>query len=415
MRHQTIVIGGGSSGMLAAIVAKDYGQDVAIIEGGNRVGRKLITTGNGRCNITNRRIKPPYENYHSSNQGFYQSVLDQLTVDDTIGLFYSLGLPIIELTKGRMYPQSLQASSVVDILRLNIEERNIPVYLDTKVTDITKDESNNQFVIETSGEIPTFYAEKVIVAAGGVSVTRTGSDGSMHEILTKFGHRITPLLPTIVQLKLDYPRLAAVSGVRFDALAKVSVDGEVMRSSLDEVLFTQYGISGPAIYDICRAASVGTYEKKKVYIHLDLFPERSMDELIDFFEGHFAMFSHRTLNNALNGIVDKKLIPALLKDAGIDNIHLPVIELEYYERLRFYQLLKDWTFICYDTNGFPNAQATIGGVDTRDVDPDTLESKLIKNLYFSGEILDVDGDCGGFNLQWAWSSGYVTGKAAVSK
>ena len=229
MKHETIVIGGGSSGMLAAIIAKDYGQDVAIIEGGNRVGRKLITTGNGRCNITNRRIKPPYVNYHSSNEGFYHSVLDQLTVEDTIGLFYSIGLPIVELTKGRMYPQSLQASSVVDILRLNLEERDIPVYLDNKVIAINKETQSEQFMIETSGEMNKFFCRKLIIAAGGISASKTGSDGSIHRILTAFGHRITPLLPTIVQLKLDYSQLKAVAGVRFDALAKVSLDGVITR------------------------------------------------------------------------------------------------------------------------------------------------------------------------------------------
>lgn len=412
MTHETLVIGGGSAGMMAAIVAKDHSQDVAIIEGGNRVGRKLITTGNGRCNITNRRIKPPYENYHSQNEGFFRSVLDQLTVDDTIGLFYSLGLPIVELTKGRMYPQSLQASSVVDILRLNLEERNVPVYLETKVVDIRRDSEKQQFIIETNGDVKTFYCRKLIIAAGGISAANTGSDGTIHQILSGFGHRVTPMLPTIVQLKLDYPHLKAVAGVRFDALAMVSVDGVITRESFDEVLFTPYGISGPAIYDICRDASVGTYEKKQVKIHLDLFPQQSLEELSDFFEGHFAMFGHRSLLNVFNGVIHKKLVPALLKDAGITDLHMPAGHLDYANRHKLCRLLKDWTFICYDTNGFQYAQGTIGGIDTQDVDPDTLQSKLVDNLYFCGEVLDVDGDCGGFNLQWAWSSAYVSGKAS---
>lgn len=411
MRHQTIVIGGGAAGIFAAIVAKDFGQDVAILEGGSRVGRKLISTGNGRCNITNRRIAPPYKQYHSlTNPDFYRSALDQLTVDDTIEYFSFLGLPIVEQTKGRMYPQNLQASSVVDILRLNLEERNVPVYLETKVIDIVVDE-NGEFILHTTGAFPVFKAQKVIVATGGVSAPETGSDGSIYPILKKLGHRITPLLPTIVQLKLDYPHLKSVAGVRFDALAKVSVDGEIKRTDLDEVLFTPYGISGPAIYTICREASLGIFYQKRVLIHLDLFPNQSAKELADQLDNHFAISSHRTLFNALNGVLHKRLIPALVKDARLPSIHLPVSKLSYYDRQRLYGLLKNWTFTCVDTNGFQAAQATIGGVDTRDVDPDTLESKKIKHLYFCGEVLDVDGDCGGYNLQWAWSSAYVAGKA----
>ncbi|MDF2698696.1 MAG: aminoacetone oxidase family FAD-binding enzyme [Haloplasmataceae bacterium] len=413
--HDILVIGGGASGLLAAIIAKDHGADVAIVEGGNRVARKILTTGNGRCNFTNNNINPPYDTFHSSNEGFYTKVLDQLTVEDTINLFYTFGLQLVELERGKMYPQSLQASSVIDILRLNIDERKIPVYLDSKVIDLKK-QKQNTFLIETNNENnKLFSANKVLVSCGGAAAPETGSDASIQEILKKLGHKIIKPIPSIVQLKLDYAHLKAISGVRFDALAKVYVNGKMAREDFNEVLFTDYGISGPAILQISRHASVGVEKKQDVKIILDIFPEKTFEEVYEFYVSHFSIFSYRSVFNALTSIIHKKLLPVLLKDCGIDDIHKTCDMLKNSEIKNFCKLLKQWEFKCIDTNGLKFAQTTIGGVDTLDVEDYSLESRLVKNLFFSGEVLDVDGDCGGFNLQWAWSSGYVAGKNISKK
>lgn len=403
IHHDCLIIGGGASGLLSAIVAKDNGCDVAIIEGKNRVAKKLLITGNGRCNFSNKFIMSPYENYHSINDDFYKHTLDKLTVDDTVNLFYTLGLKLTEID-GKLYPQSLQASSVVDILRLNIEERNIPVYLNNKVNDIIYD---NGFLVKT--ELDNFSSSRILIACGGNVAPNTGSDGSIYNIMKRFNHRIIKPLPAIVQLKLNYKYLKGISGVRFDALAKVFVNKEEIKSDFGEVLFTDYGISGPAILQISRYASIGLDRNENVKIVLDLFPDKSQQELKAFFEAHFSIFTYRSVMDSLISILNKKLIPRILKDSGIDNIHKTCDQLEYYEKINFYKLLKHWEFNCFDTNGFKNAQATIGGIDTTDINERTLESKLIKGLFFAGEALDVDGDCGGYNLQWAWSSGYLAG------
>lgn len=406
MHHEVLIIGGGAAGMLSAIIAKENGKDVAILESGARVGRKLLTTGNGRCNISNRKAKAPYANFHSFNPNFYCEVLEQFDVDHTIELFYRLGLPIVELERGKLYPQSLQASSVLDIIRLNLEERNVPIYENCCVTSIKP--MHPGFVLEVAHHEP-FNCQKVIVATGGLAAPNTGSDGSIYASLKALGHKVTKQLPAIVQLKLDYPRLKAISGVRFDAMAKIVVDGKEIAQDEDEVLFTDYGISGPAILQISRHASLALSLNRQVKVVLDLFPCYTFADLKDFMDNHFSLFMHRSIHDGLIGVIHKKLIPIVLKDAGIDNIHQTIDQFTYKDKLKLYQTLKKWTFSCIGTNGFQNAQTTIGGIDTRDVNPKTLESLIVKGLYFAGEVLDVDGDCGGFNLQWAWSSGYVCG------
>lgn len=412
IKSKAIIIGGGASGTLAAIIAKDLGGEIAIIEGENRITKKLLITGNGRCNISNINIQPPYINYHSKNNAFFKSVLNQFSVNETIDLFRILGLPLISLEEGRLYPQSLQASSVVDTLLINIEERNIPVYLNSKVINISK--KDDLFLIETSNENNRFFkAEKILIACGGKCNPQTGSDGSIYSIMQELRHRIIKPLPAIVQLKLQYQHLKAISGVRFNALAKVYVNKELKRSEFDEVLFTDYGISGPAILQCSRYAAIGLEENKTVEISLDLFPKETINELRDLFEERFSLLGHRSIMQNLVGVINKKLIPIILKDSGINDLHKSCDSLTYQEKYKLIETLKDWRFKCIDTNGFNNAQVTIGGIDTTLVDENTLESKIIKNLYFAGEVLDVDGDCGGYNLQWAWSSGYVAGKNLI--
>lgn len=408
IKKDIIIIGGGASGLVAAVVAKDNGSDVLVIEGENRVAKKILVTGNGRCNFSNQKIKPPYKEYHSNDFQFYTSVLNQLTVENTVNLFYTYGLPLITFENNKMYPQSLQASSVVDILRLNINERDIPVYLNTKVINITKEKDG--YLLKTlNEEYPLFKAKKLVIACGGSAAPNTGSDGSINQIMVKLGHSIIKPLPAIVQLKLNYKHLKAISGVRFDALASIIVNNKVKRIEYDEVLFTDYGISGPAILQISRYASTGLSNNDEVKITLDLFPKMSDTELKDFLEAQFVMFGHRKIVDALNGIINKKLLPIILKDSGITNIHKTCDQIDFKEKANLYYLLKNWVFECIETNGFKNAQTTIGGINTLEVNKDTLESKIHSGLFFSGEVLDVDGDCGGFNLQWAWSSGYVAG------
>ena len=402
--HDILIIGGGASGLICALISKDLGKDVAIIEGTSRIGNKILTTGNGRCNISNSNIKPPYNCYDSTSKDFYESTLNKFSTEDTKNFFLSLGLPLTELDNGKLFPKSLQASSVVDIIRLSLEEKNIPIYTDTKVNCIAK---NKKFEISSSNG--DFSCNKLVLACGGKSAVKTGSDGSGYKFSKSLGHKIITPIPAIVQLKLDYPYLKALSGIKFDGIASVYINNEKVREDKGEILFTDYGISGPPILQLSRNASKGILNKDKVEIKVDMMPDMTLDEVYDFIYSHLAMFSYRSISNALIGVINKKLIPTFLKDIGIHNIHTPCDEIDWNLKDLLCKRFKEWTFKCIDTNGFNNAQLTCGGVDTTEVNKDTLESKIITDLYFCGEILDVNGDCGGFNLQWAWSSGYCVG------
>ena len=410
IHHDLLIIGGGASGVMAAIVAKDFGMDVAIVEGNDRICKKVLATGNGRCNISNNTIFEPFNAYHSENDKFYCDTLSNFTVEDTKSLFLSLGLPFVELENGKMYPQSLQASSVIDIFRIAVEEKQIPLYLNCKVNNIAK---SKNFTISTNNEdFKNFSCNKLILSCGGKVAPKTGSDGSGYKISKSFGHTIIEPIPGIVQLKLDYPYLKALSGIKFDGSVSIFINNEFIRSEKGEVLFTDYGISGPPIMQLSYYASKALSKNSTVKLVVDMFPNKTKEEIDDFFSTHFSMFSYREMSSALIGLINKKLIPTILKDCGIKDIHTPCSNIDWKYLNIFINRLKHWEFTCIDTNGFSNAQVTVGGVNTKEINSSTLESKLIKNLYFCGEIMDVHGDCGGFNLQWAWSSGYTSAKSA---
>jgi predicted Rossmann fold flavoprotein len=411
--HDLIIVGGGASGLMAAIVAKDFGMDVAIIEGTDRIGKKILVTGNGRCNITNSKIAFPYKNFHSENNDFFQEALSKFTIEDTKSMFLSLGLPLTELENGKMYPKSLQASSVIDIFRMAIDDKQIPLYTNCKINSINK--KKNFILSSNNEESKNFSCSKLILSCGGKSANKTGYDGSGYKLSKSLGHSIVETIPGIVQLKLDYPYLKALSGIKFDGAISVLVNDEVKCTDVGEVLFTDYGISGPPVMQLSSYASKALSKGHKVTIRVDMFPSESKEEIESFFTGHFSIFNYREISSLLIGVINKKLISTILKDVGIKDIHLPCSNIEWKLIDRLITKFKKWDFNCIDTNGFANAQVTVGGIDTSEVNNLTLESKFVKDLYFCGEILDVHGDCGGFNLQWAWSSGYLAAKSAADK
>lgn len=398
MYHDLIIVGGGSCGIVSAIKAKNLGIDVAIIDGSDRIGKKLLTTGNGRCNLTNENLS--LSRFHSDNTDFFKDIINTYDLEYTLNFFKSIGIYTSTLDSGKIYPLSLQSSSVIDILRMNLSERNIPNYMNERVLNVIKTKEGFFEVITSS---TTFTCKKVLLCTGGKSYTKTGSDGSGYKLAKNLGHSLIKSIPGIVQLKLNYDRLKAISGVKFESSCNIEVNGKIQRQESGEILFTDYGISGPPILQLSRIASKGILNKSSVYIHVNLL-NSDYDHILDFFETHFAVFPYRNISDNLIGIINKKLIPIILKESGITDIHMPTYSIEYVYRYRLYKLLHDWKLEVFDTNSFENAQVTIGGVDTTEVNHITLESKLTPGLYFGGEILDVDGDCGGFNLQWCWSS-----------
>lgn len=409
MYHEIIILGGGASGITASIISKDMVSDVAILESNDRIGKKILTTGNGRCNITNENISSC--RYNSNNNDFYKFTLSEFNLEDTKNFFNSLGLPLITLSEGKIYPMALQASSVLDILRFALEDRQIPIYFNNKVTSVKK--SKKGFIITTENE--TFQCKKLIIASGGMSAPNTGSDGSGFKIGKNLGHNIIDPIPGLVQLKLDFPYLKALSGIKFDGNVKLLLQNKTIREEFGEILFTDYGISGPPILQLSSLASRHLNSNNKIYLTLDMIPNINEESLINLLENHWGTFYYRSIHDSLIGIINKKLIPILLKYCGIKNIHMPCEDISWIEKEKIFHTLKNWEFKIIGTNSFKNSQITCGGIDTSEISNKTLESLKIKNLYFCGEILDVNGDCGGFNLQWAWSSGYIAGKAASTK
>lgn len=403
--EEIVVVGGGPSGIAAAISAKDNGKDVIILEGKDRIGKKLLMTGNGRCNLTNKFVSK--EKYHSSSGELLESVLDTFGFYEIRDFYSYLGIPIKELEGGKIYPFSLQASSVLDILRLSLDERNIEIRTNCKVKRIIH--KDNYFSIETSSGI--IDSKKVILCAGGNSYKSTGSDGSGYVMAEGLGHSIVRPLPGLTAVILDYNRLKALSGIKINGAVKIETEDASLEEA-GEILFTDYGVSGPAVFNLSRFASMELNRKAEVKLVLDIIPEMDTKELNEFLRNHFLTFSYRSISDALIGILNKKLIPILLKESGADDIHKPCYLLREEEISSIISHIKRWSFRVSGTASFDMAQVTIGGVDTSEVNPLTLESKLHKNLYFAGELLDVDGDCGGYNIHFAVSSGYIAGKNA---
>lgn len=424
--HKLIIIGAGAAGLTAAVTARDLGIDAAIIDSNDRIGKKVLTTGNGRCNITNESTATGTDEavalsrkYHSNQAGFPLPVLQQFGVRQTIDFFFTLGLPLISLEDGRMYPMSLQAAAVLDIFQLALEDRNIPVYFKNKVLDITVSPDHPRFTLicRTDTEEQVVYtSEYLFLCTGGLTAPKTGTDGSGYTLAQRLGHTLVHPVPGIVQLKLDYPYLKELSGIKFEGMGHILVRGETIRSEFGEILFTDYGISGPPILQLSRKAAYHLAQGEDVTLSVDLMSDSTEEEVVEFLDAHWGVFGHRTVADSFIGILNKKLIPVLLKEAGIDDQpHLLCQDLSWKTKKIFYRLMKHWDFKVTDTNSFTNAQTTAGGIDTTELMEGTLESKLVPGLYLAGEVMDVDGDCGGYNLQWAWSSGYVAAMALAKR
>lgn len=406
IKHDILILGGGASGVFLALLLADCGKDVAILEGKDRILKKLLTTGNGRCNITNAQVMENIpDRYTSANKDYRFSPLEIFPLEDTLGYFQSLGLSFTTLEEGKMYPLSLQSSSVVDLLRLALEERQVPVYLQEKVQSIVK---KDQFLVTTSTE--RYSANTVVVATGGMAAPGTGSDGSMLKLLKGLGHRIIKPEPALVQLKLESPLLRGLSGVKIQGEATLSLEGQPLRKEAGELLFTDYGISGPPILQLSRFLHPHLEEHKNLTVTLDLFPDFSAEEMKAMVLDQVATFSYRTTMDTFRSILPNKLIPLILKEAGIERPSTVTGEVPPARFLALASLLKAWTFPVTGTQGFNMAQGTYGGVDTLDI-KETLESRKVPGLYFTGEVLDVLGACGGFNLQWAWSTAGTVMKA----
>ena len=393
-----IIIGGGASGMMAALTAAENGRSVLLLERQSRVGRKLLATGNGRCNLTNYNTSPA--RYHGEDGGFCAYALRAFDVGSTLQYFASLGLLTVNEDSGRVYPMSNMAGSVLDVLRYGLEHPRIEVRTGQVVTAVKR--TAEGFTVRT--ETDAFTAGKLILAAGGCAGSKVGGVMDGYRLAKALGHHRTALYPSLVQLKTDptYPR--ALKGIKAECGITVCRGGQTVAENRGEVLFTEYGVSGPAIFDISRAVATGG---EGLVCALDFFPDWDLREVLDWLRMRRQTMQAHEASTLLVGSCHTRLGQMLCKAAGFTS--QPAADLTDSDLERIARQAKHFALPITGTCGFDQAQVTAGGLQTGEFDPQTMQSRLVPGLYACGEVLDVDGDCGGYNLQWAWSSGHLVG------
>ena len=404
------VIGGGASGLMAALAAHDKNPalKIGVFERLPRVGKKLMATGNGRCNLTNVNASPA--DYHG-DVAFMEPAMGRFPPRVVMERFEAYGVyPIVE-DDGRVYPLSGQASSVLDALRLSLLERGVEEIVEFEATALER-AGKGWRVRSKDGRMA--WAKRVIVAAGGMTAPSLGGSASGYRLLEALGHRVTPRLPALVQVKTDPAAVRALKGIRYDGQIDILVDGRLMRGETGEVLFTEYGLSGIAVMQLSRVASAALARRNKpeVTVRLHILP-LSEEAARALLKTRRTQLAARPLENFLTGLVNKRLGQTLIKLACPLPLSTPAAALTDAQLDALAALLTGWTLAITGTQGFDQAQVTAGGVRTAEFDPDTMASRLAPGVYVTGELYDIDGDCGGFNLQWAWASGLAAGEAAA--
>lgn len=407
--HEVIVVGGGAAGMMAALAAASRGARVTVLDRMDKVGKKILVAGNGRCNITNTR--QDISHYHGAPPEFIEGILRSFPVDKTLAFFKSIGVVCVEEEEGRVYPSCGQASAVRSALQFEMDRRHVQVHCGAEVRRLVLE--NRVFKVETKdGRV--FTGDRVVVAAGGKAAPDMGTNGSGFDLLQALGHHITPLFPTLVQLNLQSPFLKEVDGVRFNGAAAVVSNGRVLRESVGEIQITDYGASGIPVMDLSRTAGECLLEKRPASLELRLLAGRSPREILEDVETRMSSRPDETVERALLGLVHSKLIPVLIPLAGFKNRHVSCRLSSPVHWKNLADLLTRWTLPITGTQSWGRAQVTAGGVAADEIDGATLESKIVPGLFLAGEIIDVDGDTGGYNLQWAWSSGHAAGLHAAA-
>ncbi len=393
------IIGGGASGMAAAIAASENTDNqIVLLERQARVGRKLQATGNGRCNLSN--LYALEGRYHGDDPSFASCALKTFPPEKTLEWFRKLGLFTVTEPSGKVYPYSDHANSVVDVLRLQLNKDNIQLRCGCEVQKIKKQEQG--FCVQCGDE--SFMFDKVIIACGGLAGTKLGGSMSGYQLLRSLGHHCTRLRPALVQIKSDWSGCVSLKGVRTNCKAEILHNGKIYAQSAGELQFTDYGLSGPMIFEISRdvCQQPGNWCCK-----LDFLPDVKEEELLK--ELQRRADASLGADDLLTGILHNRLGRVLCGAVGIRGNQTALSDAEKQNVCR---AVKGFEVSLTEAMGMDSAQVTAGGIITKEFDDKTMESKVVSGLYACGEVLDIDGDCGGFNLQWAWSSGLLAGKSA---
>lgn len=447
-RKRTVaVIGGGAAGMMAAIEAARAGAIVTLIEKNAQLGKKLATTGNGRCNYTNLdmvdRIGGKFRGFHPE---FAEAALDVLPPEAVLDWFREIGVEP-RFRGSYVYPNSDQASAVVDALREELHRLSVKVHYNAEVKSVQRVDADAEasavkvsmpgktasadgaaasqiqqkrdtayFLIQCTDAV--VKADRVILAAGSKAAPKTGSNGDGYFIARKLGHRIVPYVPALCGIRCAGDAFKALAGIRTEAALELVVDGHCVDRESGELQLVDYGISGIPVFQLSRYAAYALQEGKKAAVYINFLPgfteeaEDPKDRALQLFRQRQQRLAGRKMESFFTGLLHQKLGQQLLRMANV-RPELPVAELSEKQLRSLASLSVRFKAECVEMNGFQQAQVVAGGVDTSEVEPRTMASRLVPGLYFAGEVLDIDGICGGYNLQWAWASGYVAGRHAA--
>lgn len=403
MSNKIAIIGGGASGLMAALFAARAGADVTIYEHNSGIGKKILASGNGRCNIINTTAT--FEDYAGEDPHFVTYALKQLNFHYFEKFCNSIGLILDIKEDGRCYPLSNEAKSVLIAFKSAVSESGVKILTESKVTTITKNDS--LFNVQTEQGKQSY--NNVLIATGSEAAPQLGASADGYTFARSFGHEIVPTYPSLVQLHLNSKNHPKMAGVKTVAEVTLIIDGKHTTKVTGDILFAAYGISGLAILDISQKASQALLNKQRVSISLNLLPRYDRASLVNVIEKLFASVPKNDVHTALCGLIPAKIATYLLEDVGIP-LSATVSTLNPKEIKKLAHLIGEWKFDVTDTHGFKHAEVSGGGISTAQINTKTMESKLVEGLYFAGEVLDVVGKRGGYNFNFAWATGMIAGK-----
>jgi len=407
MQKRVAIIGGGASGMVAAISASKGGHHVTLFEKNESLGKKILLTGNGRCNITNANVS--WRNYFGTHPKFAASVLSKFTNAETIQFFEELGLILREEDRGRIFPRSNQAQSVIDVLSEELERLCVEVKYNHIIKEVERGEK--VFILKTSDNKRLLF-DKLILATGGKSFPHSGSTGDGYRFAKQFGHHVIKPFPVSTPFRMKSLVCNKLQGIKVNACLKIMHNEKIVSQKEGELLYTHLGISAPVVLESSREVSriLAKNPDAKVVCSINLFPEYSREQISSILRKRFLSYPSKNLANQFIGILPRKIAPVLFRHYHL-NPEMKSDQVSKKLLSKLVSILTDHRESIQEVLSWNAAQFTAGGVDTKQIDSQTMESKLMPGLFFCGEVVDIDGQSGGYNLQWAWSSGYVAGNS----
>ena len=411
MNYDLVVIGGGPAGMLGAATAAANGLKVVLIEKNNKLGRKLYITGKGRCNVTNYGDRDDFFDNVVTNKKFLYSAFQNFDNHRLIALLNSLGLKTKVERGNRVFPQSDKSSDVIKALTKYLDQNKVEVRLNSEVKEVLVKNQTVVGVMLTNAE--KISCRKVLIATGGMSYRQTGSTGDGYRMAAQLGHTIKETRPALVPLTIKEEWVKRLQGLTLKNVAvKALINGKIKAEQFGEMLFTHFGVSGPIILSI--SSLLKKHLNSPITLRIDLKPAISNEQLDARIQREFKKYATKHLKNALDDLLPQRMIAVILELSGID-IHKPVNQITKKERGRLVQILKNLDLTVTGTLDLNYAIVTGGGVNVKEINPSTLESKIVKGLYFAGEVIDVDALTGGYNLQIAFSTGHLSGISAAKE